>query len=79
MSEQPLDIASLMQIEDLKHANQALASMVDDLHAKLEKVRRMIGDICGWYSCTDWFDECERTDVWEQVGELLGRLQREAE
>jgi hypothetical protein len=60
--------------------------MVDDLHAKveklqerLEKVRRMIGDICGWYSCTDWFDECERTDVWEQVGELLGRLQREVE
>jgi hypothetical protein len=26
MSEQPLDIASLMQIEDLKHANQLLAS-----------------------------------------------------
>mgnify|MGYP003344387815 CR=1 FL=1 len=42
MSEQSLDIASLMQIEDLQNANQALASMVDDLQAKVEKLQERL-------------------------------------
>jgi exonuclease VII large subunit len=45
---------------------------------RLERVRRMIGHVLGWYTCTDWFDEVERAEAWEQVGALLGRLQREA-
>jgi hypothetical protein len=44
---------------------------------QLDRVRRLIGDVCGWYACVDWFDEVERTDSWEHAGALLGRLQRE--
>jgi chromosome segregation ATPase len=55
------------------------AQQLDGTAERLETVRRMIAEIRGWYTCTDWFDEVERSDAWEQVGELLGRLQREAD
>ena len=41
MKEQPLDIASLMQIEDLKNANKVLDSMVNDLRAEVERLQAM--------------------------------------
>ena len=54
------------------------AQQQDGTAERLERVRQMIREIWGWYTCTDWFDEVERTDAWEHVGELLGRLKREA-
>ena len=42
MKEQPLDIASLMQIEDLKNANKVLDSMVNDLRVEVQQLRERI-------------------------------------
>ena len=46
---------------------------------RLERVQRLIGEVCGWYKCVEWFDDVEPVEAWEQVGALLGRLQREAD
>ena len=42
MKEQPLDIASLMQIEDLKNANNVLDSMVNDLRVEVQQLREQL-------------------------------------
>ena len=42
MKEQPLDIASLMQIEDLKNANKVLDSMVNDLRVEVRQLRERL-------------------------------------
>ena len=45
---------------------------------RLEAVRRMIGEIWGWYACVGRLDGMTWAEAWEQVGALLGHLQQEA-
>jgi septal ring factor EnvC (AmiA/AmiB activator) len=70
------------EVADLQAQLEAAAvtpsQQPDGTAERLERVQQMIGHVLGWYTCTDWFDEVERAEAWEQVGALLGRLQREA-
>ena len=54
------------------------AQQPDGAAGRLETVRRLIGEICGWYECTEYLQEINQAEAWEQAGTLLGRLQMEA-
>ena len=54
------------------------AQQPDGAAERLDKVRRLIGSVVGWYECTEFLQEINQTEALEQVGALLGHLQQEA-
>ena len=63
----------------LEAASVTPVQQPDGTAERLERVRRMIGEIRGWYVCVGYLDEIKWAEAWEQVGALLGLLQREAD
>jgi len=54
------------------------AQQADGAAERLDKVRRLIGSVVGWYECTEFLQEINQAEAWEQARALLGRLQTEA-
>ena len=70
------DVAELQA--QLEAAAVTPAQQPDNAAERLDKVRRLIGSVVGWYECVEYLQEINQTEAWDQLGALLGHLQGEA-